>query len=280
MVRLCLTGVTSQHALVFVYGPGGNGKSVFLNVVTAIMAEYATTSAMDTFTASHNDRHSTELAMLNGARLVTASETEEGRAWAEARIKALTGGDKITARFMRQDNFTFTPHFKLIVVGNHKPVLHNVDDAARRRFNIVPFMLKPKHPDHELEKKLMAEAGGILRWMIDGCLDWQREGLIRPESVKAATEAYFSDQDLFGQWLEDCCEVRMDRGPRFIWDRSADLFESWSEYSHKAGEEPGSKKSFGQLMQRRGFEAYRQPGPGTRGFRFVRLRVAMKENDA
>lgn len=275
----CLTGVTSQHALVFVYGPGGNGKSVFLNVVTAIMAEYAATSAMDTFTASQNDRHSTELAMLNGARLVTASETEEGRAWAEARIKALTGGDKITARFMRQDNFTFTPQFKLIVVGNHKPVLHNVDDAARRRFNIVPFMLKPEQPDHELERKLMAEAGGILRWMIDGCLDWQREGLIRPESVKAATEAYFSDQDLFGQWLEDCCEVRIDRGPHFIWDRSADLFESWSGYSHKAGEEPGSKKSFGQLMQRRGFEPYRQPGPGTRGFRFVRLKLAVKEND-
>jgi putative DNA primase/helicase len=267
-----LTGITREHALMFIYGPGGNGKSVFINVMTAIMAEYATTSAADTFTASQNDRHSTELAMLHGARLVTASETEDGRAWAEARIKAVTGGDKITARYMRQDNFTFTPQFKLIVVGNHKPVLHNVDDAARRRFNIVPFMLKPEQPDHELERKLLSEAGGILNWMINGCLDWQREGLIRPDSVREATEAYFGDQDLFGQWLEDCCDVKTDRGPCFIWDRSADLFDSWSEYARRAGEEPGAKKTFAQMMQRRGFEPYRQPGVGTRGFRFIRLR--------
>lgn len=267
-----LTGVTREHALVFVYGPGGNGKSVFLNVVTALLGDYATTAAMDTFTASHSDKHPTDLAMLRGARLVTASETEEGRPWAESRIKQLTGGDRIAARFMRQDFFTFVPQFKLTIVGNHKPVLHNVDDAARRRFNIVPFMLKPQHPDRELETKLMQEAGGILSWMIAGCLDWQKNGLIRPQVVQAATEAYFSDQDLFGQWLEDCCDVRL--GNLRIWDKSADLFESWTEYAHKAGDHPGSRKSFGQSMQRRGFELYRVSGPGTRAFRFLRLKVA------
>ena len=273
-----LTGLTREHALVFVYGPGGNGKSVFLNVVTAILAEYAATSAMDTFTASHGDKHPTDLAMLRGARLVTASETEEGRPWAEARIKQLTGGDRISARFMRQDFFEFTPQFKLMIVGNHKPVLHNVDDAARRRFNIVPFMRKPDNPDRDLERKLMAEAGGILQWMIEGCLDWQHNSLIRPDSVKAATDAYFSDQDLFGQWLEDDCDVRPGE-PR-IWDKSADLFDSWSEYAHKAGDEPGSKKSFAQAMQRRGFEPYRVPNVGTRAFRFIRLlTVSRKGSD-
>ncbi len=155
-----LTGMTREHALVFVYGPGGNGKSVFLNVVTAILGDYARTSAMDTFTAAHGDKHPTDLAMLRGARLVTASETEEGRPWAEARIKQLTGGDRIAARFMRQDFFEFTPQFKLMIVGNHKPVLHNVDDAARRRFNIVPFMRKPETPDRELEQKLAVFCSG------------------------------------------------------------------------------------------------------------------------
>ena len=199
--------------------------------------------------------------MLCGARLVTASETEEGRAWAEARIKQMTGGDRITAHFMRQDNFTFTPQFKLTIVGNHRPVLHNVDEAARRRFNIVPFLLKPEKVDNELEAKLMREAGGILKWMIEGCLDWQKNGLVRPESVKAATESYFSDQDLLGQWIEDCCDVRP--GNRDIWDRSADLFENWTEYAQKAGEHPGTKKSFGMSMQKRGFEADRLAGrPG------------------
>src|SRR5262249_27787952 len=100
-----LTGVTREHALVFMYGPGGNGKSVFLNVVTGILGDYAATAAMDTFTASRNEKHPTDLAMLRGARLVTASETEQGKAWAESRIKQITGGDAISARFMRQDFF-------------------------------------------------------------------------------------------------------------------------------------------------------------------------------
>ena len=123
-------------------------------MVAAILKDYAATAAMDTFTASKSDKHPTDLAMLRGARLVTASETEEGRAWAESRIKQMTGGDRITARFMRQDFFEYIPQFKLMIVGNHKPVLHNVDDAAKRRFNIAPFLLKPETPDRELEAKL------------------------------------------------------------------------------------------------------------------------------
>lgn len=270
----CLTGSTREHALVFVYGDGGNGKGVFLNVTTSILKDYAATAAMDTFTASHGDKHPTDLAMLRGARMVTASETEAGKAWAEARIKSLTGGDRISARFMRQDFFQYMPQFKLTVIGNHKPVLKNVDDAARRRFNIVPFIRKPVTPDRELEQKLMAEAPGILQWMIEGCLDWQANGIQRPETVKAATAAYFADQDLFGQWVEDSCEVNI--GNPKIWDKSADLFDSWTDYAHKAGEEPGSKKAFAEAMQRCGFEKYRVPHVGTRGFRFVRLRIETK----
>src|SRR5262249_46311790 len=139
-------------------------------------------------------------------RLVTASETEKGHAWAEAKIKALTGRDRIAARFMRQDFFEYVPQFKLIVVGNHKPTLANVDDAIRRRVHIIPFIRKPTIPDANLEEKLRAEWPMILRWMIDGCLDWQRNGLVRPETVTATTDAYFEDQDLLGQWIDQKCE--------------------------------------------------------------------------
>jgi putative DNA primase/helicase len=121
---------------------------------------------MDTFTASSGDRHPTDLAMLRGARLVTATETEEGRAWAESRIKQMTGGDPISARFMRQDLFTFTPQFKLTITGNHKPVLRNVDEANRRRFNTGPFLHTPPQPDRELETKLRAEWPSIFGWII------------------------------------------------------------------------------------------------------------------
>lgn len=250
-----LTGVTREHALVFVYGPGGNGKSVFLNVVSSILKDYATTSAMETFTVSTGDKHSTDLAMLCGARLVTASETEEGRAWAETRIKQLTGGDPITARFMRQDNFTYLPQFKLIVIGNHKPVLHNVDEAAKRRFNIVPFILKPEAPDRDLETKLMQEAPGILQFMIDGCLDWQAHGLIRPSSVIEATAEYFSDQDCFQHWLQEECVCEpgnMDRS-----EASSVLFKSWSGYAKAAGTKPGTTSTFKDNLIAAGFRFYR-----------------------
>lgn len=262
-----LTGDTREHALVFIHGGGGNGKSVFLNTVTNIMADYATTAAMDTFTASRSDKHPTDLAMLRGARLVTASETEEGKAWAEARIKQMTGGDTISARFMRQDFFSFKPAFKLCVIGNHKPVLQNVDDAARRRFNIVPFIRKPAKPDRELEAKLLNEAPAILRWMVDGCLDWQANGLVRPSSITEATEAYFSEQDLFAQWLEDTCRVERDN--THLFERTVDLFASWRVYAENAGESPLGGKAFAERMRRNGFHQKRKATE--RGFTGVKL---------
>jgi hypothetical protein len=108
---------------------------VFLNTLTGVLGDYVTVSSMETFAASKSDRHPTDLAMLRGARLVTAQETEEGGAWNETRIKALTGGDSITARFMRQDFFTFNPTFKLVIAGNHKPILRSVDDANRLQYH-------------------------------------------------------------------------------------------------------------------------------------------------
>ncbi|MGV7004909.1 phage/plasmid primase, P4 family [Desulfovibrio sp. QI0442] len=248
MAGYCLTGQTKEHALFFIYGPGGNGKSVFLNILTALLAQYATTSAMTTFTASNNDQHPTDLAMLKGARLVCVSETEDGRAWAESRIKQLTGGDKITARFMRQDFFEFTPQFKLVIVGNHQPILRNVDAAARRRFNIIPFVHTPINPDSELESKLKAELPGIMRWAIDGCLDWQSNGLVRPEVVLAATDEYFESQDLFGRWFEEQC----DTSDKKAWIATKDLYASWAAYARRSGEEPGDVRRFGPMIARRG----------------------------
>ncbi len=248
----CLTGDTREHALFFIYGPGGNGKSVFLNTLNGILAAYAETAVMDAFTASAHDKHSTDIAMLQGARLVSVSETEEGRAWAETRVKQLTGGDKVTARFMRQDNFTFIPRFKLVIVGNHKPVLTNVDDAAKRRFNIIPFTRKPPRPDKELEVRLRTEWPGILRWMIEGCLDWQEHGLVRPAIVSDATAEYFDDQDTFGQWLEECCLL-----DKREFETTAKLFQSWKAFAERQGDRPGTAKAFGANLTRRGFEADR-----------------------
>jgi putative DNA primase/helicase len=202
-----LTGITREHALLFVFGDGGNGKGVCMNTVAGIMADYAVNAAMDSFTVSKGDKHPTDMAMLAGARMVMTTEVEEGQTWAEARLKSLTGGDPITARFMRRDFFTFVPAFKLTVSGNHKPALKNVDAAARRRFNLAPFVHRPAAPDKMLSEKLKAEWPGILRWMIEGCLEWQRDGLQQPEVVKLATEEYFQAQDTIGKWVAERCKI-------------------------------------------------------------------------
>ncbi|WP_395675982.1 phage/plasmid primase, P4 family [Inquilinus sp.] len=264
-----LTGDIREHALFFVFGDGGNGKGVYHRALIDILADHAVTAPMETFTASKYDRHPTEIAMLRGARLVTASETEEGRNWAESRIKQLTGGDKVTARFMRQDDFTFRPMFKLLIIGNHQPALHNVDAAMRRRFNIIPFAHRPPVPDLELGDKLVAEYPAILRWMIGGCLDWQAHGLVRPDVVREATEQYFSDQDLIGQWLDECCEIQASFA-----DMSETLFKSWSTWAAKAGEEAGTEKKLVAALGKLRFRKIRHvPGHrGKRGLQGLRVR--------
>ncbi len=248
----CLTGDTREHALLFGYGPGGNGKSVFLNTVSRIMGDYAAVAAMDTFTASQGDKHPTDLAMLRGARLVCATETEEGRAWAESRIKQMTGGDPVSARFMRQDFFTYRPQFKLTIIGNHKPVLRNVDEAARRRFNIVPFTRKPDVPDRELEAKLEAEWPAILAWMIKGCLAWQRDGLTKPTAVAEATADYFDAQDVFGQWAEERCI----RDPSLA-ERPGKLLADFNAWAGRNGEQEANRSRFRGWAERHGSLRYK-----------------------
>src|SRR4029079_6188825 len=130
------------HAFVFAYGTGANGKSTFINTVAGIFGDYATVADMSTFMASNTEHHPTDLAKLRGARLVVAQETQGGRRWDEAKIKALTGGDKITARFMRRDFFDFVPTFKLFIVGNHEPRLGSVNEAMRRRLLLVPVTVQ------------------------------------------------------------------------------------------------------------------------------------------
>jgi P4 family phage/plasmid primase-like protien len=269
-----LTGLTKEHALVFVYGPGGSGKSTAVNTMADILGEYAINVATRTLTAAKHEDHPEEIARLDGARLAWASETEKGRAWAENRIKALTGGDKITARFMRQNSFEFTPQMKLIIVGNNAPTLTSVDEAVKRRFIILPFDHPPKSKDLNLPEKLRSEWSGILSWMIEGCLDWQTHGLIRPEVARRATDAYFEEQDVFAQWIEDCCTTRAHDA-----DTVANLWDSWSTYAYENGEHPGTRiRGFPETLSQRGFEAIKDTmGIRGRGYRGLR---ALEDGDA
>lgn len=263
-----LTGDTREQVLLFVYGPGGSGKGTAINTIADVIGEYAVNVGMETLTASKNDRHLTELARLHGARMARASETEKGRGWAENRIKALTGQDKVTANFMRQDHFEFLPEFKLTIFGNNRPTLKDVDAAIKRRFMVLPFDHPPVRKDERLPEKLKAEWPGILSWLIEGCLEWQAKGLRRPKVVQAATAEYFAEQDTFGQWITDCCSV----DPRAA-ETTNDLWDSWSSYAYSLGEDAGSRnRTFPETLAQRGFEPVSMvPGTRSRGYRGLRL---------
>ncbi len=250
IVGYCLTGSVREHALFFFYGTGRNGKGVFLNTLQSLLGEYACNAAIETMMESKGDRHPTELAMFKGKRLVVAQEVDEGGKWAEAKIKMLTGGDPITARFMRGDFFTFTPEFKLLIAGNHKPEFRNVDEAMRGRLNLIPFTVTiPKEKrDPELPKKLESEFNGILRWALDGCAKYMDEGLCPPEVVTTATNEYFMDENIFLQWVSECCVVGEGN-----WDTSARLFQSWQKFATLNGFTVGDNKAFKKKMEGEGF---------------------------
>jgi putative DNA primase/helicase len=250
MFGYAATGSTKEHALFFGYGQGGNGKSVLFNTVSSVLGDYAKTAPIETFTASGFERHPTDLAGLRGARMVAAIETEEGRQWAEAKIKSLTGGDRISARFMRQDFFEYTPQFKLIIAGNHKPSFRNIDEAIQRRFNLLPFnvTIPAAERDPDLPEKLKAEWPGILSWIIKGCQEWQETGLRPPEIVTRATAEYLDQQDNLTAWMREDCQV----GPEYSGGAVA-LFKSWTAWALASGIPPGKRSSFLDSLRSKGF---------------------------
>jgi putative DNA primase/helicase len=266
MLGYALTGSTQEQCLFFLYGRGANGKSVLLNTVASVLNDYHTTAPIETFTASNTERHPTELAGLRGARLVTAIETEEGRRWDETKVKALTGGDKIAARFMRGDFFQYTPQFKLIIAGNHKPALRTVDEAIQRRFHLVPFTttIPAEKRDKNLVEKLKAEWPGILRWMVEGCLAWQREGLNPPAAVRDATREYLEAEDDLAAWISDCCICDPD-----AWGGSTVLYRSWLTWAKTANAPFGSQRAFAQKLEAR-FKPHRTNSG--RGFMGLKVR--------
>jgi putative DNA primase/helicase len=240
------TGDTGEQCLFFCYGCGANGKSVFLTTLASVLGDHARTASMETFLASAMSQHPTDLAALQGARLVSSTETERGRRWDESKIKSLTGGDRIAARYMRQDFFEFTPQFKLIIAGNHKPRLRSVDEAIRRRMHLVPFVITiPKSErDPELKAKLQKEWPAILRWAIDGCLQWQAQGLNPPAAVNDATAAYLSDENAVERWVESNCELVPGQ---FTSTRA--LYADWKEWAEAAGTFVGSDIGFSENLE-------------------------------
>jgi putative DNA primase/helicase len=265
----CMTGHVNEHVFAFLHGTGANGKSTFINTVAGIFGDYATVVPMELFMGRESDRHPTEKAKLLGARLAIGHETQRGRRWDEATIKKLTGGDKVTARFMRQDFFDFDPTHKFLIAGNHKPNLSSVDEAMRRRLLLVPFTVQIPEPerDTELPEKLKAEWPAILQWAVDGCLEWRKFGLMVPAIVREASEAYFAEQDTIGQWIEECIVGDVD-----AFTRTLDLFASWKTWTEAKNHRPGSERAFVQALVEHKLQKGQHSRTRQSGFWCVRVR--------
>ncbi len=272
-VGYCLSGDISEHSFIFAYGTGRNGKGTFINTVKKILGDYATVADINLFLENRSEQHPTNVAKLRGARLVIAQEIPQGRSWNEQIIKNITGGDPLTARFMRQDFFDFDPTFKLFIAGNNKPRIRNVDEAIRSRILIVPFTvtIPKKERDLKLMEKLEAEWPAILRWALDGYAEWQRTGLQPPTIITDATDQYFENEDSIGQWIESACTVEI--GNKNKWERFSELFEKWVEYAVKVGEPPGTAKAFSAALTARGFVAFREGRNNISAFRGISLKL-------
>lgn len=247
-----LTGQSTEHKLLFAFGTGRNGKGVFFNTLTSILADYATVSSSFTFLESGMNSHPTGIASLAGARLVTASELPPGKPWNESLLKSITGGDPITARRMRQDEFTFKPQFTLMIAGNHMPSFRGVDEATRARVLLIPFKetILADERDPDLAEKLKGEWPAILRWAIDGALDWQNVGLRAPAAVTDASNEYMDDEDVLGEFIGDCLQ---ENPGGFV--KTADMYEVFRGWCDKRGmRAPWTQHALRQAMKERGYE--------------------------
>lgn len=252
-----LTGDVREQCLAFFVGGGANGKSVLLDVVLAIVGDYGLRAAPDLVVASHNERHPTELADLDGRRLAVCSEIEQGRAWAESTIKRITGDTTITARRMRADFYSFPATHKIIVAANTRPVVRGTDDGIWRRMRLVPWDVRipDAEQDRELAQRLIAtEASGILAWLVRGCVAWQRQGLGTPAAIAEATDSYRADQDLLGRWIEDRCEQRAE-----LWQATTSLYTNYTEWCETEGIEAWTQPTWrARMIERRGVGASRR----------------------
>lgn len=258
-VGYSLTGSIGEQCLFFLYGFGRNGKSTFIDIVMALLGDYAHKAPTSMIMAKDAGQSGipNDIAQLKGVRFTVASELEKGKRLAEALVKDLTGNDPITARFLHQEYFTFWPTHKLWMYGNHKPVVRGTDDGIWRRIRLIPFVaqIPTEEMDTHLESKLMRELSGILRWAVEGCMLWQNEGLRPSESVENATNEYRSSMDVFSSFLTECCTVGIGYTCKF-----GVIYERYKAWCSENGERLDSAKMINLRLTELGFTAFSGSG--------------------
>jgi putative DNA primase/helicase len=277
VVGYSATGVTGWHIFPFLFGSGGNGKGVFLESLIKVLGDYATTAPNQFLMSSPFPRHLTEIARLAGARMVICSEVNEDDRFDEAKVKQLTGGDTLTANFMRQDPITFTPSHHLWLMGNHQPKVRSGGHSFWRRIRLIPFtrtVPEDKRVD-DLQGILARDHGpALLHWIVQGAAAYAAGGIQEPDSVKAATGDYAHDQDTVARFVEDRCQL-VDKSAR---EKVSDVRRAYERWCFEEGEMAVTAKTFGTLLSTRyGIDAVK----GTKGQRYYPgLMLLVDDEDA
>lgn len=249
-----LEGRVTNHVLPIFHGAGANGKGTLIGAVLAALGDYGDAADPELLTARSFDAHPTGVADLFGLRLAVLHESDQGRRLAEGTVKRLTGGDRIKARRMREDFWSFEPSHTFVMLTNHKPLVAGTDEGIWRRLRLVPFDVVIPGPerDEHLGERLAGELEAVLAWLVAGYRDYRRNGLGEPASVLEATAGYRADSDALKRFLDQRCLL----GPHFR-TRSSDLFGAWRSWCIGEGEDPGSNKAFTTSLQNRGYDTVR-----------------------
>lgn len=255
-VGYSLTGDTSEQCMFFLYGMGNNGKSTFLDTISAILGDYASNTQPDTLMVKKTDGVSSDIARLKSARFVTCEEPTEGVRLNEGLVKQLTGGGKVTCRFLYGNEFEYEPEFKIWISTNHKPVIRGTDVGIWRRVRLIPFVVSipAEKVDKHLRFKLLEEYPQILRWAVDGCRLWQEEGLGMPECVKQATEEYKQEMDLLQSFVESRLQIT-----NFFYDQTSatELYNAYRQWARDNGEYEMTSRRFGTEITKKLPEKHR-----------------------
>ncbi|HSH52083.1 MAG TPA: phage/plasmid primase, P4 family [Bacteroidales bacterium] len=252
-----LSGSTEEQMMFILHGNGRNGKSVFLDIITEMLGNYTTNiQPQSIMVKQQTNNASPDIAKLAGARLVTTTEPNDGMRFDEGLIKQLTGGDRVTARFLHENEFEFTPQFKLWMATNHKPIIRGTDDGIWRRMAIIPFTVQiPAHKvDKNLKYKLRREMTAILNWAVEGYQEWKRIGLNEPQIIKNQRQTYRTEMDAVELFIEECCYRKS--GER---EKAKDLYRAYREWANENNQYSMNSTKFGKEMNNK-FQKIRSNG--------------------